>query len=173
MSRIRLLLTVTLTFVLCFSLSAAESNLFDTVCEYPAKNAVYASTSNIVITGWSNRFGGVGVLGLHDRDQVTVQNAGFQIGNDGNWSGQLKLSQHVALSPGDYRILISPGGGTADCSTDFDCSRPGRPGSTGIAVHNDWFQRVRETAGCEICRSDAFELDEQPRTDSPPVTLEP
>jgi hypothetical protein len=107
MPRIQLLPAITLIFVLCIRLSAAEPNLFETVCEYPTKNAVYASTSNIVVTGWSNAFGGVGVAGLHDWNQVTHQNSGFQIRMDGNWSCRLQLSQYMASSPGDYRLMIS------------------------------------------------------------------
>jgi hypothetical protein len=108
MSLTRLLLTIALISAPVFSLSADEPQIFYLACEYPAMHAVYGSTSDIVISGWSDRVGGVGVVSLRDRDQVTRQEAGFNIGADGNWSCRLQPTQHAAWSPGDYRLLINP-----------------------------------------------------------------
>lgn len=85
------------------------------VLESPQKDAVYSTTSDVVVAGRCRRPGNVGTAQFKDSRNVIQQNANFQTGVDleeGAWSCRLAVPQGgpQAWKPGTYAIDIRPVG---------------------------------------------------------------
>lgn len=113
MSTIKLLLTVAFLCGMCFAASANEQDAFDLVCEYPARDAVYASASDFVVTGSSKQYGRAITVYFRDAKNVVHQSLNCQAGaanSNGTWSCQVSLPRIQRLKPGRYTVEMRSDG---------------------------------------------------------------
>src|SRR5437899_785314 len=105
MHLLRAVSTIALISILAVGGLTDESDPQDLACEYPAKDAVYAPTTDLVVTGRSAINSGPVVIYLKDAKNVVQQslicNAGPAAAH-GTWSCQIAVQRYSLLEPGKY-----------------------------------------------------------------------
>ena len=110
MNLVHVISTTTLISCLPVTAGANEADRMDLSCEYPLKDSVYASVTDLIIVGRCETYRGPLVIYTKDSNNVVHQSAICHpdAAAQGAWSCRIELPRHSFVKPGKYTLEAVP-----------------------------------------------------------------